>query len=142
MSSTSSKRNRSTASRRRAKTSSGFVRGSATRGRTMDDTTIAVGSSNVFRDLGLANADELLAKAELSLLITKAIRARALTQRSAATMLGVSPPDVSDLVRGKLTRFSYERLIRFLLRLGADVAIVVSAPPVRRRGARLRVVQG
>lgn len=105
----------------------------------MDDATITAGSGNVFRDFGLANADELLAKAELSLLVTKAIRARGLTQRSAATVLGVSPPDISDLVRGKLTRFSYERLIRFLLRLGISVEIVVSERPRRGRNAHLRV---
>jgi predicted XRE-type DNA-binding protein len=108
----------------------------------MDDAVITVSGGNIFRDLGRANADELQAKAELSLLLTRAIREQGLTQRAAADLLGVSPPDVSDLVRGKLARFSYERLIRFLIRLGANVAIVVSPPKGARRRARLTVARG
>jgi predicted XRE-type DNA-binding protein len=96
-------------------------------------------SGNVFRDLGLKHADERLAKAELSLILTRAIKAAGLSQRAAADMLGVAPSDVSDLVRGKLARFSYERLIRFLLRMNLDVSIRVSEPASTRRGAALRV---
>lgn len=108
----------------------------------MADDKFTLSSGNVFRDLGFANADELLAKAEMSLLLTRIIRERGLTQRAAASLLGISAPDVSDLVRGKLARFSYERLIRFLLRTGASVSIVVSPVRARRRKARLTVTQG
>ena len=141
MSSTSFKKSRSAVSRRRGAISSVSGRGSKKRDVTMDDRTITPSSGNVFRDLGRANADELLAKAELSLLLTRLIRRQGLTQRSAAELLGVSPPDVSDLMRGKLARFSYERLIRFLVRAGANVAIRVSVPSGRGRSARLAVIE-
>ena len=40
-------------------------------------------------------------------------------------MLAIAPPDVSDLMRGKLARFSQERLERFLNALDMDVQIRV-----------------
>ena len=100
---------------------------------------ITESSGNIFRDLGLRNADELLVKADLSLVLTRAIKGRGLSQRAAAEILGVAPSDVSDVMRGDLTRFSYERLIRFLIRLGVDVEIRVSAISTRRRRAALTV---
>ena len=72
-------------------------------------------------------------------MITRAIKSRGVSQRAAADILRVAPPDVSDVMRGELTRFSYERLIRFLIRLGVDVSIRVSAVPTRRRRAALTV---
>jgi predicted XRE-type DNA-binding protein len=138
MSSTRSTRSRSGAAGPRAATSRASSRGSPKHAGTTADHTITASSGNVFRDLGRASADELLAKAELSLLLTREIHTRGLTQRAAAALLGVAPPDVSDIIRGKLARFSYERLIRLLIRAGASVAIVVS-PPADRRQARLTV---
>ena len=46
-------------------------------------------SGNVFADLGLANSDELLIKAELVRQITHLIAAANLTQTEAARLLGV-----------------------------------------------------
>lgn len=105
------------------------------------------GSGNVFADLGLPNADELLAKADLAIRITDILRRRRLTQIQAAEILGVDQPKVSALIRGRIAGFSIERLLRFLLLLGADVAITIqphhrraSAPPHKattKRGSRL-----
>jgi predicted XRE-type DNA-binding protein len=97
-------------------------------------------SGNVFADLGLPNAEELQAKADLAFEISRTIEERKLTQAEAAEILGVDQPKVSALVRGRLSGFSMERLYRFLNALGRDVEIVVQ--PVSRRGssAGLRVV--
>jgi predicted XRE-type DNA-binding protein len=81
------------------------------------------GSGNVFADLGLPNADELLIKAELAHQISELIEARQLTQIAAAELLGIDQPKVSALVRGKLSGFSIERLFRFLNALGSNVEI-------------------
>lgn len=86
-----------------------------------------VSSGNVFADLGRENADELLAKAELVRQISAAIEERGITQAQAADLLGTTQPTVSDLVRGRLSKFSIERLIAFLNRLDQDVEIVVRA---------------
>ena len=75
---------------------------------------IEVGSGNVFEDLGLPDAGERLAKAELARAIRKIVKDKNWTRRRAADVLGIAPPDVSDLMRGKLARFSQEGLERFL----------------------------
>ena len=98
-----------------------------------------VSSGNVFADLGLPNPEELLAKAELAHKITVLIRKRGLTQAQAAKLLGVDQPKVSALIRGQLTGFSIERLMRFLLHLGQDVRITVEAAPRNRAQARVLV---
>jgi predicted XRE-type DNA-binding protein len=98
-----------------------------------------VSSGNVFADLGLPNPEEALAKAELANKIIELIRERKLTQVQAAKVLGVDQPKVSALLRGNLTGFSLERLMRFLLRLGQDIRITVQASPHRRSQARVLV---
>ena len=94
----------------------------------MSDTPIEFVEScgNVFADLGLPNPDERMAKAELALAITRHIRARGLNQTEAALLLQTSQARVSAVMRGRLTNFSYDRLLRFLNKLGYDVQIVVN----------------
>jgi predicted XRE-type DNA-binding protein len=82
---------------------------------------------NVFADLGLPNADELLLKAQLAEQIGSLISGRQLTQSEAAELLGVDQPKVSALMRGKLSGFSTERLFRFLNALGSNVEIRIVA---------------
>jgi predicted XRE-type DNA-binding protein len=94
-------------------------------------------TGNVFADLGFADPDEMLAKSELVRHINKIIEQRGLTQTEAAKVLGVSQPKVSALKRGRLTDFSIDRLIRFLVALGQEVGI--SIRPASR--ARLKVTR-
>ena len=96
-------------------------------------------SGNVFADLELPDADERLAKAELVRVIRRILRERDLTQREAGELLGLRQPDVSDLLRGNLTRFSRERIERSLILLGMDVSIRVAPKPPRRASGRLTV---
>ena len=78
------------------------------------ENTITRGSSNVFADLGLPDADDLLAKANLALHIRRAIEARKLTQIQAAKILGLDQPKVSSIINGRLDGYSTDRLMRFL----------------------------
>jgi predicted XRE-type DNA-binding protein len=98
-----------------------------------------VSSGNVFADLGLPNPEELLAKAELANKISVLIQERKLTQAKAAKLLGIDQPKISMLLRGHLTGFSIERLMRFLLLLGQDVRISVHPSPQGRSKARVLV---
>ena len=84
-----------------------------------------ISSGNVFADLGVPNPEEALAKAELAHKIAELIRAEGLTQKRAAELLEVDQPKISALIRGQLTGFSLERLMRFLLLLGQDIRITV-----------------
>lgn len=86
-------------------------------------------TGNVFEDMGMRDAEERHAKAEIARVIRKTIGERGLTQSNAAALLGVKQPDVSDLMRGKLSRFSRERLERFLNALDLEVRIQVGPRP-------------
>ncbi len=97
------------------------------------------GSDNVFADMGLPDAEEMLVKAQLSIKISEIIKKRHMTQAQAAELLGIDQPKVSALIRGRLSGFSLERLFHFLNALGRDVQIVVKAKPRSRQQAHLRV---
>jgi predicted XRE-type DNA-binding protein len=97
-------------------------------------------SGNVFRDLGLPNPEELLAKAELVRQISAIIARRRLTQSAAAKLLGTTQPKVSDLLHGRLEGFSMERLIRYLNALDRDVQIVIRAKPRTRKRGQVSVI--
>jgi predicted XRE-type DNA-binding protein len=86
----------------------------------------------------LPNPEEALAKAELAQKIIVLIRERELSQAEAAKILGVDQPKVSALMRGRLTGFSMERLMRFLILFGQDIQITVRAN--EKESARVMVV--
>jgi predicted XRE-type DNA-binding protein len=96
-------------------------------------------SGNVFADLGTPRAEEALAKAELAQKIIDIIRARRLTQVQAAELLNVDQPKISALTRGRLSGYSIDRLLRFLMLLGNDIEIKVKLRPRSRSRARLQV---
>ena len=100
---------------------------------------IEAGSGNVFEDLGLPNAGERLTKAELARVIRGIIKEKNWTQRRAAEVLEIAAPDVSDLMRGKLARFSQERLERFLNALDMDVHIQVGPRAAGKKHASVTV---
>jgi predicted XRE-type DNA-binding protein len=78
-----------------------------------------VGSGNVFADLGLPDAEEHLIKAQLVYKIDTLMKERKLKQVEAAQLLGVKQPDISKMLHGDFRQFSVERLLRFLIALGA-----------------------
>lgn len=91
-------------------------------------TTAQESSGNVFSDLGFEpdEAQNLRIRADLMIEISKLIEARNLTQTAAAELLKVTQPRISDLVRGKIDRFSVDSLIEMLGHAGARVSIVVT----------------
>lgn len=101
---------------------------------------IAVGTGNVFSDLGYADAKERTLKVELALEVNRILKQRKLTQARAAELLGIMQPHVSDLARYRLNRFSVERLMQFLTQLGKDVEIRIAKRPARRTRPAVRVL--
>src|SRR5438552_16224820 len=67
-------------------------------------------TGNVFRDLGFdaAESENLRLRSDLMIVLSKLITARRLTQAKAAAMFGVSQPRVSDIMRGRIDRFSVD----------------------------------
>ena len=97
-------------------------------------------SGNVFADLGFAEPEEELTKAQLAAHIRQVIKRRRLTQVEAARVIEVDQPKISALLNGRLANFSSDRLMRFLNALGQDVEIVVKAKPRTRARGRIRVL--
>jgi predicted XRE-type DNA-binding protein len=102
---------------------------------------VTKGSGNVFADLGCAEPEEELTKAQLASHIRHTIKRRRLTQVHAARLMGLDQPKVSALMNGRLAGFSSDRLMRFLAALGRDVEIVVKAGSRGRERGQIRVVK-
>jgi predicted XRE-type DNA-binding protein len=97
------------------------------------DIAITEGGPNVFADLGLPDAEELLVKSQLALGIARILRQRGLTQSEAAALTGLPQPKLSNLLRGRFRGISEDRMMRCLAALGQDVTITV-APAKKERG--------
>ena len=104
----------------------------------MEDIAYTVGSDNVYADLGYEQSEEMRAKADLVFRLAHIITERGLTQVQAAEALGLPQPKVSALLRGHFSGFSLERIVRLLIVLDNDVAIVVT--PKEQGHGHLRVV--
>jgi predicted XRE-type DNA-binding protein len=98
------------------------------------------GSGNIFADLGIDNADRHELKARVVIIIGRMIEQAGLTQQAAARRMGISQPDVSNLLRGRFENFSLERLLGFVLALGNDVDIKIKRRDEEKRAGRMRLM--
>lgn len=86
---------------------------------------IDAGSSNVFADLGLPDADERNLRTKLAVRLNELIQSEGLTQTLVAKRLGITQPHVSELKNYKLNRFSSERLLHYITLFSRDVEIFI-----------------
>jgi len=85
-----------------------------------------IGSGNVFADLELDDADELLTRAQLGHTVRLILKARKLKQREIARLLDIDQAEVSKLMNGQYHLFAEGRLFAFLKRLEQKIMIQVS----------------
>lgn len=85
----------------------------------------ARGSTNVYADLGYADAQGMLLKAGLVAEIARTLRARGLNQLQAASVLGISQPKLSNILSGRFRGVSEAKMIECLTRLGQNVRVEV-----------------
>ena len=78
-------------------------------------------SGNVFADLGLEDADELLMRGKIGIQVIRILKQRNLKQREVSQLLGISQPEVSHLMNGEFQRFSEDKLLIFLKRLDPEI---------------------
>ncbi len=97
-------------------------------------------SGNVFADLGFADAEERMLKAQLALRIAQLIEQKGWTQAQTAARVGLDQPKVSHLLRGRLSGFSADRLFAILSRLGHSVEVRISAKERAPGKTRTRVM--
>ncbi len=83
---------------------------------------------NVFADLGIApeKAAKLKIKARLMVDLGEWIKHRDLTQAEAAELLGVTRPRISDMMRGKIDKFTIDALVDMVERTGRHVHLEVA----------------
>jgi predicted XRE-type DNA-binding protein len=90
-----------------------------------DDMELVHGSGNVFRDLGLPNPHLEQLRAILAAKIIGVLDDRNLTIRKAQELTGIAAADFSRIRQVKLERFTVDRLMNVLDRLGQDVKVSV-----------------
>ncbi len=83
-------------------------------------------SGNIFADMGLDDADELLTRAKLGYSVRMILEKNKLKQREIGKILMIKQPEVSNLLNGRYTLFSPERLFGFLNKLDRKVTVQVS----------------
>lgn len=90
----------------------------------------AKGSENVFIDCGFppAETENLRIRAKMMVPLTGYIQERKITQSRAARIMGVSQPRISDLVRGKIGRFTIDTLVNMLNAAGLRIDLHITAP--------------
>lgn len=87
--------------------------------------TVDAGSGDVLVDLGFPDADERRLRVQLAMRLNELIATRRLTQAGVVELFGIPQPHVSELKHYKLSRFSSERLLRFVTLLDRDVEIII-----------------
>ncbi len=100
----------------------------------LNEHSILESCGNIFADLDLPDADEMLAKAKLASQIMEIIQNRGMTQEQAAALLGTDQSYISKLKKGsELRRFTLDRLMNWLTKL--DCNVVVSVKPKAKKQA-------
>jgi predicted XRE-type DNA-binding protein len=94
------------------------------------------GSGNAFRDLGRENADLEQLKALLAAEIIKVLDRGKLTVRAAHARTGFAAADFSRIRNAELGRFTADRLVSILNRLGSRVEVKVRVRPIEMIGVR------
>jgi predicted XRE-type DNA-binding protein len=98
---------------------------------------VTYSAESAFHALGLPDAEDLLLRADLMRKIGEIVVARGLTQMQAGELMHMDQPRVSALLKGKIGKFSTDRLLKALSDLGQDVELRIT--PARTGKGRLRV---
>jgi predicted XRE-type DNA-binding protein len=85
---------------------------------------------DIFDDLGFSPAEtlEMKVKAEIWQALVQHIEQHGFTQAYLVAKLKAHQPDVSNLLRGRISRISITKLIQFAARLNLDARVKVTSP--------------
>jgi predicted XRE-type DNA-binding protein len=88
---------------------------------------ITRGSGNIFRDLGYSKteAENLRLRSELMMRIDDHFRESGMTQVVGAKTLGLTQPRLNALLKGRLSQFSLDALVKIASRAGLNVRLVI-----------------
>jgi len=96
------------------------------------------GSGDIYRDFGAANADVKQLKARLAAEIIKALDKAGLSVRKAHAHTGIAAADFSRIRNADLDRFTVDRLMTVINRLGSRIEVSVRVKQVRRSAGDTR----
>jgi predicted XRE-type DNA-binding protein len=99
---------------------------------------VEASSGNIFADLGLPDAEEMLPKSTIVIELRRLIGERKLTQTAAARLIGIGQADLSRIMRGQFRGYSEAKLMRMLTAFGQDVEITTR--PRRKSGQAGRII--
>ena len=90
-------------------------------------THITEANANIFEELGFdkAEAEKLKIKAQLMCQISEWIKEKKLKQEEASKLLQVTRPRISDVIRGRTSKFTIDALVDMLERAGKHVTVQV-----------------
>jgi predicted XRE-type DNA-binding protein len=100
-----------------------------------------VTKGNVFDDLGFSKEDAAALKIKAGILsvLLEHIRRRRYTQKQLAGLLGEYQPNISNLLRGKISTMSIEKLLNYAHRLNMDAQITMKMKPRSARTKKVRI---
>ncbi len=106
------------------------------------NTASHVTTGSVFKDLGFdeAESEALEIKAALLNSILDVVEKRGYKQRDLEKVLDQPQPRVSELLNGKISKMSIEKLLNYLQHLGGLTQIRVTFPATTAPNKRVRVV--
>ena len=99
---------------------------------------VEIGSGNIFADLGLPDAEDMLLKSTIVIELRRLIEERSLSQTAAAKLIGINQADLSKILRGRFRGYSEARLMRMLTAFNQDVEITTR--PHRKTGEMGRII--
>lgn len=97
---------------------------------------------DVYRDIGIELSLTDRAKIDIAAEITLTIGKLNITQTEAASLMGTDQAKVSSIMRGRVSGFTLDRLIGFLLALGKDVEMNITPISRSRRLGRFMIHSG
>jgi len=90
-------------------------------------TKITASSGDIFKDVGFSprESEKLNIKSKLMSEIESYIKDNGLTQEQAAKLMGVTRPRISDVIRGKIDKFTIDALVDMLAKAGHHIVVTV-----------------
>jgi predicted XRE-type DNA-binding protein len=92
----------------------------------LGDIIVERSSGNVFADVGLEDADQLLARADIIIAIQREIERRGLTKKQSADLIGLTQQDISNIIRAEIDPVSQARLMEAVRLLDLDVDMITA----------------
>ena len=92
-------------------------------------------SGNVFSDMGFSKEESILLqlKTDLKIAIEREVRRRKLSPKKLAQLLDIQQPQVSDLLTGKVSKMTIDKLTKYAHRLGMSIELKAKRPRQKTR---------